>query len=101
MTNIAYVKSSRFLGAIENAIRSWREDEGNSLDITLDRAGYAGHVVVTIRDGSSFDTDWRGKDSTRFPARIKAAATALFRCGFRGLYEISHKNGLLKIRRAA
>lgn len=37
-------------------------------------------------------------DATRFPARIKAAATALLNCGYEGRFDISHSDGLLTIR---
>lgn len=61
--------------------------------------GYAGRVLVTIRpnDTTSFETNWEGNDPTRFPARIKAAATALLNCGFLGCYEILHRDGNLEI----
>ena len=102
--NIPYVTRSRFLGVLEKAIRSWPEDQGESLQVMLDGDGYAGCVTVTIRDGDSgpFGTDWEASDPTRFPARIKAAATALFNCGCRGRYEIRYNRnqGSLVIRRA-
>lgn len=67
----------------------------------MDDGGYPGRVTVTIRagDGASFETDWEGTDITRFPARIKAAATALLNCECVGRFVVSHERGLLTLRR--
>jgi hypothetical protein len=101
--NIPYVRRSRFLNDCENAIRRGGAAEVELVQFMLDKGGYAGHITVTIPDGDSgsFGTDWKASDPTRFPARIKAAATALFNCGCRGRYEVIHKNGTLEIRRRA
>ena len=78
-------------------------ESGGIIRINFDkRGGYAGRVLVTFRpnDTTSFETNWEGNDPTRFPARIKAAATALLNCGFLGRYEIIHRDGNLEIRAA-
>jgi hypothetical protein len=62
--------------------------------------GYAGDVVVDIFDGPEFGTDWTSSDPddwSRFPARIRAAATALRDSGLRGSYRITHKDGAVTI----
>lgn len=68
--------------------------------VDLGEGGYDGRVVITIRQdgGESFVTDWTNPDPTRFPARIKAAATALLNCGYEGMFEVSHADGTLAIR---
>jgi hypothetical protein len=100
--DIAYSIRSEFLDASEAAIRSHRAelDAGAIVTVSLPEGGYDGRVVVTIRPGdrASFGTDWEGSDPTRFPARIKAAATALLNCGCEGQFEVSHQNGSLAIR---
>ena len=100
--DIAYVTRSAFLATCESAIRAeqTRLDAGETIEIPLDDGGYAGRVEVEIRDGDTvtFGTDWQGSDVTRFPARIKAAATALRDCECFGKYVIDHRDGVLTIR---
>jgi hypothetical protein len=102
--DIAFVNRSRFLDDCERTIRDGQDqlEGGGLLEIAFDDGGYPGRVAVTIREGDSgyFNSDWEGSDPTRFPARIKAAATALFNCECRGSYEIVHEDGALTIRRA-
>jgi hypothetical protein len=101
--DIRYVtRRSQFLGPCEAAIRRHRAelDAGGIVSVNLPPGGYDGRVIVTIRpnDCSDFGTDWEHPDPTRFPARIKAAATALRNCGCEGRYEVSHSDGSLTIR---
>jgi hypothetical protein len=101
--NIAYVNRSDFLESCEQAIRHERATltGGQSIRIELDaeKSGYPGRVVIEIRpeDGSTFSSDFEASDPTRFPARIRAAATALFNCGFSGRFLITHRDRLLEI----
>jgi hypothetical protein len=93
---------SQFLPALESAIQEHRAEllAGGVVRVDLlEGGGYDGRVIVTIRrtDRMFFGTDWERTDSTRFPARIKAAATALRNCDCQGRYEISHSDGSLKI----
>ena len=101
---IAFAIRSRFLEACENAIRKGRAelDANQAVRVELAEGGYVGRVVVTIRpeNAAHFMSDWEQGDETRFPARIKAAATALLRCGCIGDFEVVHTNGLLEIRRS-
>ena len=102
--DIAYATRSQFLDACEAAIRGHRAelDTGGVVHVDLKEGGYDGQVVVTIRpsDRAAFGTDWESTDPTRFPARIKAAATALLNCGCEGQFEVSHSDGSLTIRSA-
>jgi hypothetical protein len=100
--DIAYVTRSAFLAACENAIHAEqaRLGAGEAVNVPLDDGGYAGRVEVEIResDATTFGTDWQGTDVTRFPTRIRAAATALFNRRCFGRYVIEHRDGLLTIR---
>jgi hypothetical protein len=99
---IAFSKRSKFLAACEEALNQQREDLGAGavVHVALEEGGYDGQVLVTIHceDRNAFATDWERSDPTRFPVRIKAAATALLNCGFEGRFEISHLDGHLTIR---
>jgi hypothetical protein len=70
-----------------------------SCDLPAD-GGFAGDVAVDIFDGPEFDTDWTSSNPDEwslFPARIRAAATALRDTGQRGRFRITHKDGALTI----
>jgi hypothetical protein len=104
--DIPYVDNSGFLEPCERAIREFQENlmAGRAILVQLDaeRPGYPGRVVVEIRDGdgASFGTDWEASDRTRFPARIRAAATGLHNCGCSGRFVITHRNGVFEIKQA-
>ena len=63
--------------------------------------GYKGNVQVEIgsRNEDEFEADLELTDTTRFPARIRAAATELRDQGLKGTFRISHDDGVLEIRR--
>ena len=100
---ITFIVRSRFLAPCEAAIGRDRAllDEGGTIRIPFEDGGYNGRITVTIRAGdlTSFGTDWSSSDETRFPARIRAGATALLNCGCCGEFVISHAEGVLEIRR--
>ncbi len=100
--NIPYASRSRFLPKCEESIRNGREDlrDGVPMCLKFEPGGYSGRVLVNIDavNHNEFGTDWEEEDPTRFPARIKAAATALYNCSCFGRYEIAHKDGVLTIR---
>ena len=96
---------SQFIAPCELSIRKNRDrlDKGAAIRVALLPAvGYRDQVVVTISAGESaeFDAEWQGADATRFPARIKAAATALRNCGLEGKFVIGHGAGNLSITRS-
>ena len=76
-----------------------KEPNKNSWEIEFPKAGYSGNMEVGIRDGNSFLawTKSKYKDKTRFPARIKAAATAMKIEGLRGEFQILTKGRSVKI----
>ena len=62
--------------------------------------GYDGAVKVTIGSATEaeFEADHELTDWTRFPARIRAAATALRDSGRLGSYQVKHNDGNLEVR---
>ena len=63
--------------------------------------GYRGKAEVTIgeQDENEFEANVEIRDRTRFPARIRAAATALRDEGCKGQFRIYHDNGKVQITR--
>ena len=100
--DIAYAGRSKFLDVCEAAVREHRAelDAGEVVHVDLQPGGYDARVIVGIYPNNLtvFRTDWEHADLTRFPARIKATATALLNCGCEGRFELSHSNGTLTIR---
>jgi hypothetical protein len=100
--DIAFPTRSQFLEACEAAIRDHRAEllMGATVQVGLPEGGYDGQVIVTIdsTDRAGFGTDWESADPTRFPARIRAAAAALFNCHCDGRFEVSHSEGSMTIR---
>lgn len=70
-------------------------------ELAREKAGYAGQCIVRIDFGNTqgFITNLPLDDPTRFPARIKAAATVLKILGLCGLFQIGHRNGTLTLLR--
>lgn len=101
---IPYLSRSRFLAPISAALdaQDGRLSAGDHLDVMLTPQGYDGTVTVEVDrdDSGTFYAEWEGSDVTRFPVRIRAAATALRDRRAFGRYTISHENGLLRIRSA-
>jgi hypothetical protein len=61
--------------------------------------GYSGSVTLTIKaaNEAEFAVDLDMLDWTRFPARIRAATTALRDSGRLGTYHVTHREGQLTI----
>jgi hypothetical protein len=99
---IKYATRSEFL---EPCINKFQEQEkellsGKTIQVILKSGGYDKEVILNIDSNNSsvFNTvNWHNKDSTRFPVRIKAAATALLRLKYCGQFKINHQNGVLTI----
>jgi hypothetical protein len=101
--DIAYSTRSQFLSACETAIREQRAglDVGRIVRVDLGGGGYNGSINATIcpNEQGFFGADCELKDPTRFPARIRAAATALKNCECHGQFEILHLDGSITIRK--
>jgi len=99
--DIHYSKRSQFLEACEAAIRDQREEleRGGFIRVFLGEGGYEEEVTVFVTQGDrdSFHTNWSSPDPSRFPVRIKAAATALLNCGCKGTFQITHHKGEITI----
>lgn len=102
MINIPYALRSKFLRRCEQALTAHRAllDGGSVLNVALEPGGYSERLIVTILPGvtTTFQAEWKVNDITRFPSRIKAAATALRNCDSTGDFDISHDDGTLSIR---
>lgn len=99
--DISYSKRSQFLEACEATIREYRAEleRGGVVSVNLSPGGYQETVTVFINQGDrhAFHTNWSSPDPSRFPVRIKAAATALLNCGCSGTFEITHRQGLITL----
>lgn len=98
---IPFSTRSRFFDAIEAALRAAERcpEAGGPLTVELAPGGYDGAIVVDTSRGSPdrFEAEWERPDPTRFPARIRAAATVLHTRGCRGRYLVTHEDGSLII----
>lgn len=93
-----YNDRSSFFEPIEQALD--RAGGEWPVRVVLAPKGYKGEAVVVIgQDDREFETGWQGADETRFPARIRAAATVLRRRGMFGRFRIWHDDGVLVIER--
>ena len=106
--NIKYPsRGSTFTHGFRNVIERQRDllDQGDAvaIDIEATYPGYPGNILVTISvdDSSHFETSWSNQDPTRFPARVRGAAHALFLEGLEGSFMITHVEGHLTIGRTA
>jgi hypothetical protein len=99
---ISYCIRSSFLAYCESEIKGRKSDlvKGQKISIYLGPDGYDGQILVLIdpTNRNEFESSWESPHVSRFPARIKAAATALRNCFSFGSFEINHKNGDLTIR---
>jgi hypothetical protein len=94
------VSRSGFLESIEEQVRqACQRGGGWPFQVRLGQGGYPGKVEVVIQPGNAddFEVDWHHGDPTRFPQRIRAAATWLRDHGHFGAFHISHADGALTI----
>ena len=101
--NIPYMLRSKFIAPCEEIITAQQErlDAGQEIVVPLKAGGYSADVVITLHsaDAFKFEAEWASSDPTRFPVRVRAAATALKNCGSTGCFSISHADGTLSIQR--
>ena len=101
--HITYAARSRFFQPIEDVVIEERDAlmMGQPIQVVLEPGGYHGHMQITIDAGdtSGFETTWAHNDPSRFPARIRAAATVLFQRACNGVFFIAHENGVMSISR--
>ncbi len=98
-------KTSKFLPQleehIENNMATIQSGQEVFIRLSDDLDGYANETVISIdsKNKLTFESDLDLRDPTRFPARIKAAATALRNQECDGKFRVSHKEGFVRIRR--
>lgn len=69
----------------------------DDLEIKFSKNGYNGSLIIEISEEDYFYANSSFSDKSRFPARIKAAASALKSLSFFGKFNITHYNGTLTI----
>ncbi len=101
---IKYPIRSKFLKKCEDCIRQNKDALLTGKIISVDfsefpKSGYKGNICVNIEktENESFEAYWKSTQPSRFPARIKAAAHALFTQGCFEKFVISHNAGILTI----
>ena len=99
LMNLKYSVRSKFFDLIDRVVVARRANLAKGLSVALGPGGYAGdvHVVIHRQQTASFGSDWAAPDRTRFPARIRAAATVLRDNGCYGRFRIVHARGTLTI----
>ena len=101
--NIPYMLRSKFVIPCEEIITAQQErlDAGQRISVALEAGGYPADVGITLHPADEFniEDEWASSDPTRFPVRVRAAATALKNCGNVGCFSISHADGTLSIQR--
>jgi hypothetical protein len=72
---------------------------GDTISVQLSKQGYNRNVQITVSptDPKYFYSDWKGADPTRFSARLRAAALALYNQGCFDTFRVIHQDGLLTI----
>lgn len=100
---ITYRQNPQHLDLCERLIRERRADllAGETIEMAWPEraAGYSGQITVTIHkdNPNEFWSDKDFNDPSRFPARIRTTAKALFTQGCYGDFEIYHREGHLTI----
>jgi hypothetical protein len=98
---LQYSVRSRFFATIEKALPTYASVRELDVRVFLGPGGYELDVEILIHadDAGWFDVDWENRDPSRFPARLRAAATVLKQRGYAGAFLIGHREGTLTIRR--
>ncbi|OGP35362.1 MAG: hypothetical protein A2X88_02650 [Deltaproteobacteria bacterium GWC2_65_14] len=95
---------STYADSLTKAVAENLDEIMNGEEVTFEtgeRGGYPGDMTVTLLpdNNRTFKAIWSNQDITRFPARIKAVATGLFRNGCYGKFRIIHHAGNITVRR--
>jgi hypothetical protein len=101
-TEISYPKRSSFLDALKEEINRKKQAllSGAKIECYLgQKGGYKAQLTLYITYHSTvFCTDWVSTDLSRFPARIKAMALALYELNLNGIFEVNHQNGVITVK---
>ena len=104
MKQIPYPNKSKFYPIIKDYILNLDNTKQDGIDIKIELPesepdGYRGEYTVKIDSVQPFfETDFKNKDITRFPARIKATALALKDTNNIGEFYIFHEKRIITIR---
>lgn len=103
-TEIPYAGKSKFLEPLiisfKDQLDLLRNGHLIECDLKTKAAGYKGNMLIEITGcGTHFRTNWQSSDITRFPARLKATATALLKVNALGYFEICHDKGLVVVKK--
>lgn len=93
-------ENTEFYPTLRKAVGAWRPVDGSPSRLSCDlkqTGGYSGDFFVEVIPGVKFESNWQGRDETRFPARIRAAATALRDTAHLGKFRVSHRDGMITI----
>ena len=92
------VRDGKFRPIILNKLKTKGCPGKLEIDLNIP-GGYQDSVDVIIGESGvkEFEANVKIKDRTRFPARIRAAATALRDRSCKGRYQIQHNNGKIQI----
>jgi hypothetical protein len=91
---------SEFYGKIRRSIEDAEIPFWDTVHCSLEKqGGYEGEIQVTIADADTFEAGQHYHDPTRFPARLRAAATALRDCGQFGSFLLTHRHSRVTIDR--
>lgn len=99
MKDLNYSKKSKFLLPIKEKLENFFKEISIDLSKITSQKGYEGEYLIEINK-SHFSADFINSDDTRFPQRIRVAATVLSELKLYGRYIISHKNKILAIQKA-
>jgi hypothetical protein len=97
------VKRGSFLSKFVTWILEYTQELDRGQTITLDLEKPGGYPARDLRieivgnDSGFFETDWEYQDWTRFPARVRALATALRDAQLWGRYQVSHSEGEVEL----
>lgn len=101
MTEIKFINKAR--SSIYKELDAQLKEFEGEIELVVDRPlpGYKGEFNITITHGSPTFTvhDFKDKDVSRFPVRIKSVATLLMDRGWDGEYMVTHAQGVISIKK--
>ncbi len=97
------VKRGSFLPKFASWILECTQELEQGQTITLDLGKTGGYpakdllIEIAGNEPGFFGTEWEYQDWTRFPARVRALATALRDAQLWGRYQVSHSEGEVEL----
>ncbi len=101
---IPYANRSAYLDVCSGALDHGCQDleSGKTIHIALDAGGYPGAVAIELKadEPYAFWSDWDRLNPQKFPAPVRAVATALRKYGLIGRFTVTHSHGAIEVARA-